>query len=53
VPGVAGAAIQYSCEPIPEACSGAVSCDCLADEPCGDDCQLQDDGGFLLSCFLP
>ncbi len=52
VSDVGGEPDGYQCLPLPKACEGEISCDCLADEPCGefDLCEETKDGGAILSC---
>ena len=46
---VAGRRRDYSCQPLPDACAGTASCDCLAGERCGNHCTAFS-GGFWLIC---
>lgn len=47
---VGGIPDSYKCQTLPENCKLAGStCDCLADVPCHDLCELKD-GGFTLTC---
>ena len=45
-----GSADSYECKPIPAACGGTPSCECLAEETCGTTC-TEDGGGFTLTCL--
>ena len=40
----------WGCMPVPQGCGGTPDCDCLADEICGEMCELTDDDGYLLAC---
>jgi hypothetical protein len=40
---------SYFCDPTPAACMGVPSCECLADEDCGDDCS-EIPGGIQVVC---
>lgn len=41
----------YACNPLPQACGDAPSCECLADEPCADfGCEESPEGGLTIVC---
>lgn len=52
VSDVQGIPDSYQCLPLPDGCNDQISCECLADEPCGefDLCEETQDGGVILSC---
>ena len=50
--GPAGATPQYSCQPIPAACYGDVSCDCMKRELSSDACSITD-GAITIKFFYP
>jgi hypothetical protein len=47
---VVGMPDTYQCVPLPEACEGEGTCECLADEFCGEQCEEAPGGGATLSC---
>jgi hypothetical protein len=50
--GPAGAAGNYSCQPLPAACGATPTCACLADARCGN-CTMSTDGDLTTRCLQP
>ena len=51
VSDVVGYPDEYDCVDIPAACGGSPDCACLANENCGDMCEVRPaDGSLLLTC---
>lgn len=41
----------YSCQAFPDPCDGGrMDCTCVADEPCGDICEIDPDGNVIVTC---
>jgi hypothetical protein len=43
---------NWACKPLPAACTTGSTCDCLASEPCGAECEASTTG-FTLTCLYP
>jgi hypothetical protein len=41
---------SFSCKPLPVSCGSAPACGCLANEPCGAECQASASGDLTLTC---
>lgn len=41
----------FQCNPLPAGCTPAADCECLADEPCGSQCDGTAAGGFEVTCL--
>lgn len=53
VGGLPGNPPSYGCAPLPPGCGDAPSCACLADEPCGNMCEMGVGGGLQVTCLAP
>jgi hypothetical protein len=40
----------FACKPVPDACGGTPSCECLAGVACGWSCAMKSDGGLEVTC---
>jgi hypothetical protein len=41
---------QFSCVPAPSSCSATPDCACVADQSCGNICEITPDGGLQIFC---